>query len=292
MTAFTPSQIEIINAALAEITKDRSRLRTAIGLRTATVSGIGGALATIHANCQYIARRDYTEFGARVSSRKAAPAHYEATCDLGHGLDCSASGHTPMAAYTNLFKALRVAAQRNEPRIVVPLVLSHPTEAAKQARAEREAKANAEALRRAREWYADLDRAVTAIEAERAAAPTIIVAASHDAALDVKSEPTRIVCNNAAPSPEELTVLIPRATKRSGRFVEAPIIPAGAEAGTELTFKALLGLSAEQKIVALVNALHAAGVTIHRADDDGAPIIRAAMPFHHPDLSTVTVLNL
>lgn len=275
MTAFTPSQIEIINTALAEIAKDRSRLRIAIGLRTATVSGIGGALATIHANCQYIARREYTEFGARVSSRKAAPAHYEATCDLGHGLDCSSSGHTPMAAYTNLFKALRVAAQRNDPRIVVPLVLSHPTEAAKQARAERKAAREARLAEKA-----------------RAAATTIIVAASHDAALDVKSQPTRIVCNNLAPSPDEVTALLPCATNRSGRYVEAPIIPAGAEAGTELTFKALLGLRTEQKIVALANALHAAGVTIHRAEEDGAPIIRATMPSNHPDFDTITVLNL
>ena len=109
------------------------------------------------------------------------------------------------------------------------------------------------------------------LDAQAIRAATIIVAAAHDSALDVKSQPTRIVCNNLAP-----------------KFVEAPIVPAGAEAGTEGIFKALLGLRTEQKIVALVNALHAAGVTIHRVEEDGAPIIRAsAFGF-----GTATVLNL
>lgn len=244
------------------------------------------ALASLGIKAHYCAAREYTDIGARKITRKVAPAHYYAVCEI-DGLDVSATGATRAAALRNLFKALHNCALLNEPTLLVPLALREPTKAAKQAkqaRAERKAQANAEALRRrAREWYADLDRAATAVDAERAAAPTIIGPApefravdSHDDSLQVQvGGYSRIVCNNLAP-----------------KFVEAPIVPAGAEAGTEGIFKALLGLRTEQKIVALVNALHAAGVTLHRVDEDGDPIVRAAMPDFHPDIATATVLNL
>lgn len=172
--------------------------------------------------------------------------HYEAICDLSD-LHTWAMGKTRAAALRNLFKALRNAASWNAPTLRVPLILCEPTKAKAEAR-------NEKALRRAREWYADFDRAAKAMEAERAA-PTIIAAAKP-------------------------------------KFVEAPIIPADAASGSEGIFKALLGLRTEDKIVALVNALHAAGVTIHRVEEDGAPIIRASMPDYHPEYGTLTVLNL
>lgn len=104
-------------------------------------------------------------------------------------------------------------------------------------------------------------------------APELRAVDSHDDSLQVQvGGYSRIVCNNLAP-----------------RFVEAPIVPADAAPGSEGIFKALLGLRTEQKIVALVNALHAAGVTIHRLDEDGEPIIRAVLP---NALGTCTVLNL
>ncbi len=78
----------------------------------------------------------------------------------------------------------------------------------------------------------------------------------------------RVVCNNLAP-----------------RFVDA-------EAGTEPIFKALLGLTTEQKIAALANALLAAQTTICRVEEDGHPIIRAILPNYHPHFGTVTVLNI
>lgn len=221
-------------------------------------------LKTLGISVSYCASRQYTDMGARKITDKVDPAHYEADCDI-EGLAVWARGATRAVALRNLFKALRNAATVNAPTLRVPLVLCEPTKARAQARAER--KANAD-----RAWQIALDRAATAVEAERAAAPTIIVAASHDAALDVKSEPTRIVCNNLASKP-----------------VESIIVPADAEAGTEGTFKALFGLRTEQKIVALANALHAAGVTIHRLDEDGEPIIRAVLP---NALGTCTVLNL
>lgn len=75
-----------------------------------------------------------------------------------------------------------------------------------------------------------------------------------------------------------------------GDATAAPtIIPADAAPGSEGIFKALLGLRTEEKIIALANALHAAGVTIHRLDEDGEPIIRAVLP---NALGTCTVLNL
>lgn len=77
--------------------------------------------------------------------------------------------------------------------------------------------------------------------------------------------------------------------KRDEEPVHAPFVPEDAASGTEATFNALLGLRFEQKIVALANALHAAGVTIHRVDEDGYPIIRAVLP---NALGTCTVLNL
>jgi hypothetical protein len=199
----------------------------------------------------------------RPGNRWETPV-YTAKCDL----DCLytyAEGHTRTTAVRNLFKRIAASAVWISRDLRVPLALSEPTKAKAQARAERRANAD-------RAWQITLDRAVTAVEAEREAATTVIVAASHDAALDVKSEPTRIVCNNLAP-----------------RFVEAPIVPADAAPGSEGIFKALLGLRTEQKIVALVNALHAAGVTIHRLDEDGEPIIRAVLP---NALGTCTVLNL
>jgi hypothetical protein len=67
---------------------------------------------------------------------------------------------------------------------------------------------------------------------------------------------------------------------------------AGAESGTEPIFRALLGLTTEQKIVALANALLAAQTTIYRTEEDGNPIIRAILPNYHPHFGTVTVLNI
>lgn len=160
--------------------------------------------------------------------------HYYATCNI-EGLDVSANGASRITALRNLFKALHNCAVLNEPSLTVPFALREPTKARAEARAERKAQRDAA-------WQADLDRAVTAVEAERAA-PTIIV-------------------------------------------------PPDAEAGTEGTFKALLGLRTEQKIVALANALRAAGVTLHRVEEDGCPIVRASMPDYHPQFGTLTVLNL
>jgi hypothetical protein len=194
----------------------------------------------------------------------APKGRYRAACDLTY-LRTSATGATRAAALRNLFKALRNAASWNAPTLRVPMILCEPTKAKAEERAAR--KANAQ-----RAFAIALDRAAKAMEAERAA-PTIIAAASHDQSLAVTTGSARIVCNNLA----------------APKFVEAPIIPAGAEPGTEGIFKALLGLRTEQKIVALVNSLHFAGVTIHRLDEDGAPIIRAV---GCNALGTCTVLNL
>ena len=91
----------------------------------------------------------------------------------------------------------------------------------------------------------------------------------HDDGKQVRySNCSRVVCNNLAP-----------------RFVDA-------EAGTEPIFKALLGLTTEQKIAALANALLAAQTTICRVEEDGHPIIRAILPNYHPHFGTVTVLNI
>jgi hypothetical protein len=97
-------------------------------------------------------------------------------------------------------------------------------------------------------------------------APTMIVAARnpHDTeARDWQPTSARIVCNNT---------LTPR----------KPSVNAFAEA--------LRGLSTEQKIVAMANALIEAGVTLHRDTDpgDGSPAIGATMP----DGSTCTVLTI
>lgn len=254
----------------AHIAKIQSALDTLAAIPSAQLATSGAAtvpLLDLHIKCYYCAAREYTDIGARKITRKVAPAHYYAACEI-DGLDVSATGATRAAALRNLFKALRNAATWNAPTLTVPLMLCEPTKAKAQARAER--KANAD-----RAWDIALDRAVTAVEAERKADTTVIVAASHDAALDVKSQPLRIVCNNLAP-----------------RFVEAPIVPADAAPGSEAIFKALLGLRTEEKIVALVNALHAAGVTLDRVEEDGCPIIRAAMPDNHPHFGTLTVLNL
>jgi hypothetical protein len=271
---FCDSTIITINTALAYIALNRD------ALRLSTAPGCSGALATVHIRCERIAAQYVQTVSGRggrcAVGTKRTPAYYEATCDLGNGLDCWAQGSNPAAAFRNLFKALRAKVAVNDPRIIVPLVLSHPTEAAKQARAERKAQRDAA-------WQADLDRAVTAVEAEREAATTVIGPApelravdSHDDSLHMRvGGYSRFVCNNLAP-----------------RFVEAPIVPADAAPGSEGIFKALLGLRTEQKIVALVNALHAAGVTIHRAEEDGCPIIRASMPDYHPEFGTLTVLNL
>ena len=96
-------------------------------------------------------------------------------------------------------------------------------------------------------------------------APTIIVAARnpHDTeARDWQPAEARIICNNT---------LTPRT-------------PA-----TEIQ-NALRGLSTEQKIVAMANALTEAGVTLHRDTDpgDGSPAIGATLP----DGSTCTVLTI
>ena len=218
-----------------DIAKIQSALDTLAAIPSARLATSGAAtvpLLDLHIKCYYCAAREYTEIGARKITRKVNPACYEAVCDI-DSLDVSATGATRAAALRNLFKALRNAAKINAPTLRVPLVLCEPTKAKAQERAER--KANAD-----RAWEIALDCAVTSVEAERAAAPTIIV-------------------------------------------------PADAAPGSEGIFKALLGLRTEQKIVALVNALHAAGVTIHRLDEDGEPIIRAVLP---NALGTCTVLNL
>jgi len=65
-----------------------------------------------------------------------------------------------------------------------------------------------------------------------------------------------------------------------------------AESGTQPIFRALRGLTTEQKIVALANALLAAQTTICRAEEDGHQVIRAILPNCHPHLGTATVLNI
>ena len=255
-----------------DIAKIQSALDTLAAIPSAQLATSGAAtvpLLDLYISVGYCAPREYTSIGARKITRKFSSGHYEAECAI-DSLDVFATGATRAAALRNLFKALRNAAKINAPTLRVPLVLCEPTKAKAQARAERKALRDQEAARKMVTEQRWLD--AQARKAEREAAPTIIVAASHDAALDVKSEPTRIVCNNLAP-----------------RFVAAPIVPADAAPGSEGIFKALLGLRTEQKIVALVNALHAAGVTIHRLDEDGEPIIRAVLP---NALGTCTVLNL
>ena len=239
---------------------------------------------------------------------------YYAACDI-DGLDVSATGATRLAALRNLFKALHNAAILNERTITVPLALREPTKAKAMARAERKAERAAapkpwkvvqsdsiENIETVVSHHSSERAAMRSVRAEisrqnlhnrkyarflnysiRADAPTIIGPApelravdSHDDSLQVQvGGYSRIVCNNLA-----------------SRFVEAPIIPADAEAGTEGIFKALLGLTTEQKIVALANALLAAQTTIYRAEEDGHPIIRAILPNYHPHFGTCTVLNL
>ncbi len=195
---FCDSTIITINTALAYIALNRD------ALRLSTAPGCSGALATVHIRCERIAAQYVQTVSGRggrcAVGTKRTPAYYEATCDLGNGLDCWAQGSNPAAAFRNLFKALRAKVAVNDPRIIVPLVLSHPTEAAKQARAERKAQRDAA-------WQADLDRAVTAVEAEREAATTVIGPApelravdSHDDSLHMRvGGYSRFVCNNLAP---------------------------------------------------------------------------------------------
>lgn len=258
-------------ANIATIQSALDTLAAIPSARLATTSAATVPLLDLHIKCYYCAPREYTEIGARKITRKVSSSQYEAVCDI-YSLDVSATGATRAAALRNLFKAIRNAASLNAPTLRVPLVLCEPTKAQAQARAERKAQRDAA-------WQADLDRAATAVEAEREAATTII---------------------DAAPSPEKLTALLPCATNASGRYhdasapryIESVIMPPDAAPGSEGIFKALFGLRTEQKIVALVNALHAAGVTLHRVDEDGDPIVRAAMPHFHPDIATATVLNL
>lgn len=126
------------------------------------------AFACLGITVSYYASREYTEIGARKITRKVDRAHYEAECDI-EGLAVWARGATRAAALRNLFKALRNAATVNAPTLRVPLVLCEPTKAKAQARAERKA---------ARWARCRADIAKIAAEAERAAAPTIIVAES------------------------------------------------------------------------------------------------------------------
>lgn len=260
------------------IAKIQTALDTLAAIPSAQLATSGAAtvpLLALHISVWYCAPREYNHIGARKITRKVSSGHYEAECEIAT-LDVCATGATRAAALRNLFKAIRNAASLNAPTLRVPLVLCEPTKAKAQARAER--KANAD-----RAWEIGLDRAIRAVEAEREAATTVISPApelravdSHDDGLHMRvGGYSRIVCNNLAP-----------------RFVEAPIVPADAAPGSEGIFKALLGLRTEEKIVALVNALHAAGVTIHRAEEDGCPIIRASMPDYHPEFGTLTVLNL
>jgi len=251
----------------ANIAKIQSALDTLAAIpsaRLATTSAATVPLLDLHIKCYYCASREYTDIGARKITRKVAPAHYYAVCEI-DGLDVSATGATRAAALRNLFKALHNCALLNEPTLLVPLALREPTKAKAMARAERKAVREQEAARKMvteQRW----------LDAQAMRAATIIVAAAHGSAVEA----------------EETPVLLPCSTYSSGRYVAAAIVPAGAEAGTEGTFNALLGLRTEQKIVALANALQHAGVTIHRVDEDGAPIIRASTP----DRGTATVLNL
>jgi len=166
MHKFTDTEIKSINSALDHI----ARVPTAIRHTQPLDSTTQQVMARIHISCHYIAPREYNHFGARVSSRMTTPAYYNATCKLGFGLDCTATGHRPIAAYRRLFKALAARAALSDRRIRVPLSLSHPTEARQQARAERKAFAEAEALRKQQAEQAYLD-------AKAKAAPTTVITA-------------------------------------------------------------------------------------------------------------------
>jgi hypothetical protein len=299
---------------LATIQSALDTLAAIPSARLATTSAATVPLLDLHIKCYYCAPREYTEIGARKITRKVCSSQYEAVCDI-DSLDVSATGATRAAALRNLFKAIRNAASLNAPTLRVPLVLCEPTKAKAKARAEREAERAAdpkpwkvvqndsiENIETVVSRHASERAAMRSVRAEisrqnlhnrkyarflnysiRADAPTIIGPApelravdSHDDSLQVQvGGYSLIVCNNLA-----------------SRFDEAPIIPADAEAGTEVIFKALLGLTTEQKIVALANALLAAQTTIYRAEEDGHLIIRAILPNYHPHFGTCTVLNL
>lgn len=116
---------------------------------------------TLGIKCHYCQGQIRSVVNHRGFVTKVTPANFYASCDI-DGLDVSATGKTRAAALRALFIAIRNAASLNAPTLRVPLALTSPTKAKAQAhakaRAEREAK-----------WHADLDRAVRAVETERAA---------------------------------------------------------------------------------------------------------------------------
>lgn len=133
LTMFTESHIQSINSALSHIAANRD------ALRLSTAPGCGQALQTLDIRCEYIAPRTYVEFGARVITQKTCKGSYQATCGLDHGFSACAFGHNPAAAFRNLFKMMRCSAHLSCRKIVVPLILSHPTEARAQEREARKA---------------------------------------------------------------------------------------------------------------------------------------------------------
>lgn len=152
-----------------DIAKIQSALDTLAAIPSAQLATSGAAtvpLLNLYISVGYCAPREYSVIGARKITRKVSSGHYEAECEI-DSLDVFATGATRAAALRNLFKAIRNAAKINAPTLRVPLVLCEPTKAKAQARAER--KANAD-----RAWEIALDRAVTAVEAEREAATTVI----------------------------------------------------------------------------------------------------------------------
>lgn len=122
-----------------DIAKIQSALDTLAAIPSARLATSGAAtlpLIDLHIKCYYCAAREYTDIGARKITRKVAPAHYYAACEI-DGLDVSATGATRAAALRNLFKALHNCAMLNEPTLIVPLALREPTKAKAQARAAR-----------------------------------------------------------------------------------------------------------------------------------------------------------
>ena len=190
---FTPAEISSFNAALAHIAANRDALRISVA------PGCAAAMTTLKIECRYIEPRTALVYGSRDFGYTEMKGFWQATCGLDHGFNAWTSGHNSAAAFRNLFKMMSLSATLGCKAIKVPMILSYPSEARKQAAAERKAaKANR---------FADaLDRAATALDAEREAAPTIIGPAPELRAVDSLDDSlqmkvggySRIVCNNLA----------------------------------------------------------------------------------------------
>lgn len=128
---FTDLEIESINSAIDHIARTPTAIRHATPLDSTTQQ----VMARIHLSCHYCAARTAHRFGRSVTQSRVG-GYYYARCELAFGLDCHATGRTPIAAYRRLFKALAAAAALCDRRIRVPLSLSHPSEARRQSRAE------------------------------------------------------------------------------------------------------------------------------------------------------------